>query len=69
MELRNLLVQANSYNNFPSDEKIDFGETILVHNLTIRFLVKMLAKSVVKRRRILLRICLPYGIMVKHPDW
>lgn len=68
-ELQELLDKVNSFYNFPSDDEIDFDDVILVHNLTIRFLVTMFAQSIFKRQRILLRICLPYGIMDKHPDW
>jgi hypothetical protein len=68
-EMQSLLDSVNSQYNFPSDELVEFDEEVYLHNLTITYLVKLLIKSSINRKKVLLRVCLPFGIMDKHPNW
>jgi len=68
-ELNDLLNQVNSTYVFPSSKRIEFDEVIYIHNITSKILAIIFMKSVLQRRRFLLKVCLPFGIMDKHPDW
>ncbi len=68
-ELKELLEDVNSKYNFPSDVDIEFDEEIYVHNVTIKIIAMTYIKNLLRRKRVLLKVCLPFGIMDKHPDW
>lgn len=68
-EMQTLLKDINSKYNFPSDVEIEFDEEIVVHNISLKFIAILYLKCVLSRKSILLRVCLPFGITDKHPNW
>lgn len=68
-KLNELLDLVNSKFQFPSNTMpLDYKE-IRVHNLSLRFLLRIYLRTVFSRETILLKVCLPYGLIEKYPDW
>lgn len=67
--MQNLLDQVNSRFNFSSSNLKEELNIQTVHNLTLRILFEYFLKSVFGKKSILLRICLPFGILDNHPNW
>ncbi len=67
--MKNLLDEVNARFNFPSSKLTREIEVEKVHNLTTRILFKFILKSAFGKKNILLKVCLPFGIIDKHPDW
>ncbi len=68
-ELKKLLEQINAIFNFPSRSSVSFDEEIVIHNLNLKILFEVYLRSLFTKRSILLRVCLPFGVMDKHPNW
>jgi hypothetical protein len=67
--MKNLLDEVNARYYFPSSELPRDIEIETIHNLSTRMLFKFIFKSGFGKNNILLKVCLPFGIMDKHPDW
>jgi len=68
-ELKKLLEQINTTFNFPSHSSVNFDEEIFIHNLNVKILFEVYLRSLITKRNILLRVCLPFGVIDKHPNW
>ena len=68
-ELGKLLQVVNEAFNLPSDILPANYREIRVHNMTPRKLLKLVLSAYLKRENILVRICLPFGLIEKYPDW
>lgn len=67
--MKKMLAEVNSKYFFPSSELDVRVKTEYVHNLTISILLRSFLKATFGKNNILLRVCLPFGIMDKHPNW
>lgn len=67
--LKNLLDEVNANFNFPSSVLTSDIQIVKVHNLTTQILFKFIFKSIFGKKDILLKVCLPFGMIDKHPDW
>jgi hypothetical protein len=67
--MQELLDDVNDRYTLPSSELPKEVEIQKIHNLTLPILFSYKLKSVFGKRDILLSICLPFGIIDKHPDW
>lgn len=67
--MQKMLEEVNSKFYFPSSDLHEKVKIDYVHNLTILNLLRNILKATFGQHSILLRVCLPFGIMDKHPNW
>ena len=63
------LGQVNDYFGLPSVILPSKFRDIKVHNMTVKKLAKIVIGAYLRQENILVRICLPFGILEKYPDW
>jgi|694.fasta_scaffold18611_3 hypothetical protein len=68
-ELEKILIEVNAKFVFPSSNLPKQYNEITVRNISRRSLIQFVIKSYIKRQNLLLKICLPYGVIDKYPDW
>ena len=68
-KLDDLLSDVNSAFRFPSNQLPLKYKEIQVHNLSLRYLIEIYLRTLISREVVLLKVCLPYGLIEKFPDW
>lgn len=68
-DLMEFLDQVNRNFELPSVVLPSRYREIRVHNITVKRLAKIVLGAFLRREIILVRICLPFGILEKYPDW
>lgn len=68
-ELEKILNEVNTMFVFPSSNLPENYREITVRNISRRTLVSYVIKSYIKRENLLVKICLPYGVIDRYPDW
>jgi hypothetical protein len=68
-ELDELLNEVNKKFRLPSDALPAEYRIIKIHNISSRKLLELVAKAYWNREYIVVKICLPYGLIEKFPDW
>jgi hypothetical protein len=68
-DLQNLIEDLNANFSFPSSQLPAHYQEVKIHQLTFRKLIKLYLRKLVKRENLLVKICLPFGIIDKVPDW
>ena len=68
-DLIEFLGQVNDYFGLPSVILPSKFRDIKVHNMTVKKLAKIVIGAYLRQENILVRICLPFGILEKYPDW
>jgi len=68
-DLQCLVNRTNELFDLPTYSNVDsFDLEIKVHNLNLRLLVRMLLRYKFSRKSVLLKVCLPFGVMDKDPS-
>ncbi len=67
--LEKILNEVNTKFVFPSSNLPENYREITVRNISRRNLIEFIVKSYIKRENLLVKICLPYGVIDKYPDW
>jgi hypothetical protein len=69
LDLLKLIEQVNTVFELPSKELPKNYTEVKIHSLTARQLAKVVLKTYLRRETTVLRVCLPFGLIEKYPDW